>query len=405
MTVGDFWKRLVGFGAPQSEADWIVIQDPAFLDTPEKLPWELRYVLSLRPSRHAKVSDMLKRFGLGFVFHRSTPNEVTKAVRRISDLTQENLSHHWLERLIKHGQDPVWTIHEAKDAEAQGIDLADELETVKEFKKSHCRFALVKFSHQDSTEADMTCLQDMNDDLSAVAAPWLLNLLREKLMTFKFPVVGICLMVLIVMAPFVFWLNDFNFVLMFIAAVGASGYLVLNELFSASMRLYNDRRRRKELFWLMGVWFASIVPAVFVTLSIDSGNYVLSGLLFALAVTVMPAYFLTRSFLKVVNSWRKLTVEGKTAYSGDLLPVIVYQEKGLLVRLIGLLVSFLFTVWLFVVLRETVLVGFWLAILACLPYVFAESAGWLEVRSAKAAYMRSLKRLWRRAIILTSGAW
>ncbi|MFA6161052.1 MAG: hypothetical protein WC766_02615 [Patescibacteria group bacterium] len=406
MTAGDFWKRSVGFGVSQSDADWIVIQDPAVFESHENLPWELRYILSLRPSRHATVSNLLKQgFGLGFVTHKAVPDEVVRSVRRISDLTQEGMAHLWLEKLVKYGQDPVWTSAEAKDAEAQGIDLKTELLSVKNFGNNHCRLALMQFADNNSAEANASCLQEMNDDLVAVSAPWLFTILREKLAAFKFPIAAICLSSLFITLPLTLWLqNILPSAIPIIAALVVTVVLALRTVVSP-LRVQASLRRGNELLWLFGVLCAVVLPVFFVANAVDSADYFFAGSLFALSLAAMPVYLLAKEFVKAVKAWRRLTSSGKIAYSGDPLAVACGREKDLLARLAGVIAAMLMVVWFFVMLGATSLTGFWPAILACFPYVLAEFFGWLETQSAKAAYAKSLKRLWRKAIILTSEAW
>jgi len=370
------------------------------------LPWELRYILSLRPSRHATVSNLLKQgFGLGFVTHKAVPDEVVRSVRRISDLTQEGMAHLWLEKLVKYGQDPVWTSAEAKDAEAQGIDLKTELLSVKNFGNNHCRLALMQFADNNSAEANASCLQEMNDDLVAVSAPWLFTILREKLAAFKFPIAAICLSSLFITLPLTLWLqNILPSAIPIIAALVVTVVLALRTVVSP-LRVQASLRRGNELLWLFGVLCAVVLPVFFVANAVDSADYFFSGSLFALSLAAMPVYLLAKEFVKAVKAWRRLTSSGKIAYSGDPLAVACGREKDLLARLAGVIAAMLMVVWFFVMLGATSLTGFWPAILACFPYVLAEFFGWLETQSAKAAYAKSLKRLWRKAIILTSEAW
>lgn len=396
----DVWQRVMGWGKKPDMADWVVIHQPSDTSTTDHWPWELKYVLSLRPSRQSSVSQWLEKGGgLGLARQRQAPQEVARAVRRVSDLTQEGTDF-WLERLIKYGEEPIWDQNAEQEAKDQGIDLRAELGAVKNFGGEHARFALVEFPGVAATDQENACLQELNEDLWLVAAPRAFSLLRAQTARWKLPWLEVLVLAVLVIGPLAYLAGRLSWDIGLVAAAVFPGvYLLSREIYQALACGQDNRRIKNYLGQIIALALTIIIGFM--------AGWSAQPILFGLAIIVMPIYYVMRQLTRAVVGLRNLTQVGKLGLvpsQQDGLRLIARQERMLLVRLFGLI---LFVV-LFTIGHRTH--GFednlwFLSVLAASSFALAELAAYLELLLDKWTYYRSLKRLWRQAIVVSGDAW
>ena len=410
MKSGGLWKYVSGlFGRGKQKTDWIVIQEPSALKSAEsQVPWELKYVLSLRPSRQEMISDLLEDgYGLGLSYHKKPSEEVTRAVKRVTDLTQEGLAHHWLERLLKFGQDPVWAAEEEEKAASQGIDLKQEIQTVKRFGEGHGRLALVKFPGLTADEASLDQLHELNKEMRPIAAPWLLSLLLEEIEPMKFPLGILFIFALVIVCPLVYlgqyWLPNLGMVL---AAMAPSVFFAARDAYKAYVRSRVAWRPKRAGVWEITAMAISLVLAVATWPLFNAGQLILTGMIFAISGMLVPVFLMIRRFVHMVRSLRKLSATGKISFDQGYRWMTLGEEaRGLIIRMSGLVVAWFVTVWASFYWTSALGNGFTLTLLAFWPLFLAEILAWLELKLERWIHARSVRRMWRQTVILTTDAW
>jgi len=407
MNVGGLWEGVKGQG---QDTDWIVIQEPSVLASHANLPLELKYVLSLRPSRQALVNQMLERgCGLGMAKQTRVPERAAQAVERIANLTHESLTHCWLENLVRLNQEPVWNQAEQDAASAQGIDLKEEVGLLKGLRETHCRFALLKFPGIQTMQQDEVCIKEMNQDLSAVSASRLLNLLRGQVSAWKLPWFFILLLAALIIGPLAQWTES---VLpgsgLLMAILMPSVYLIILDWYKAYAKAQAPWLMRRLVIWDL-VALAGAVLFIFVGhLFVQGSHWYLAGMALGVSVVLIPMYYVLRHIKRSWVGLQRLVAIGKISPSlkQTIWPQsLLEQERGSVARVTGLLVSVIILAWLFGT-YSTVVGHIWMiAILVCLPLALAELNAHFELWLDKWFYTRQLRKLWQQAIVLTSDAW
>jgi hypothetical protein len=409
MKVGGLWKYVKGlFGHGKHKTDWIVIQEPSALKSETQVPWELKYVLSLRPSRQDMISGLLEDgYGLGLSYHKKPSEEVTRAVKRVTDLTQEGLAHHWLERLLKFGQEPIWAKEEEDDASAQGIDLKQEVQTIKRFGEGHGRLALVKFPGLTADETSLDQLHELNQEMRPIAAPSLLSMLLDEIEPMKFPLGVLLIFALVIIGPlahlFQKTLPNLGLV---VAAIAPSAFFWARDAYKTYVRSRVMWRTDHYNLWEIVALAISFILAVAVWPLYSSGQLILAGMFFAIAGMLIPVFLIIRRFVHMLRSWRKLTATGKISFDQSYRWTALGEEaRGLIIRLAGLVLSWFATVWAFYFWSSILGNGWFLAVLAFWPLFLAEAMAWLDLKLERWLHTRSIRRLWRQTVILTTDAW
>lgn len=314
MNVGGLWEGVKGQG---QDTDWIVIQEPSVLASNSNLPLELKYVLSLRPSRQALVNQMLERgCGLGMSKQTRVPERASQAMERIANLTHEGLTHYWLENLVRLNQEPVWNQAEQDAASAQGVDLKEEIDLLKGLRETHCRFALLKFPGVQTTEQDETCIKEMNQDLSAVSASRLLNLLRGQASAWNLPWFSALLLAALIIGPLAQWVES---VLpgsgLPIAILMPSVYLIALDWYKSYARAKAPWLMRRLVIWDLAA-LASGVLVFFVGYLLGQGqHWYLAGLAFGVSAMFIPMYYVLRHIKRSWVGLQRLVAIGKISPS------------------------------------------------------------------------------------------
>ncbi|MHB8831504.1 MAG: hypothetical protein ACYC44_05330 [Patescibacteria group bacterium] len=407
MNVGGLWEGVKGQG---QDTDWIVIQEPSVLASNSNLPLELKYVLSLRPSRQALVNQILERgCGLGISKKTRVPARTAQAIERIANLTHEGLTHCWLENLVSLNQEPVWNQAEQDAASAQGINLREEIDLLKDLRDTHCRFALLKYPGVQTTQQDEVCIKEMNQDLSAVSAARLLNLLRGQVASWKLPWFFTLLLAAVIIGPLAQLAES---VLigsgLLMAILAPSIYLIALDWYKAYAKAKAPWLMRRLVIWDL-VALAGAVLLFFVGyLFVQGSHWYLAGIALGSSSVLIPMYFVLRHIKRSWVGLRRLVAIGKISPSLEqtIWPQsLLEQERGSVARVTGLLISIIIMGWLFGTYPSIDGKIWLLAILVGLLPALAELNAHLELWLDKMFYARKLKKLWQQAIILTSDAW
>lgn len=409
MKLGGLWKYLNDpFGQPKQKTDWIVIQEPSALASGSDVPWELKYVLSLRPSRQEAISGLLEDgYGLGLSYHNQAPPHVTRAVKRVADLTQEGLVHHWLEQLLKFGREPVWARQDEEDAQAQGINLKQEIQVIKDFGEGHGRLALVNFPGMAAHEAGLEHLKELNLEMRPMAAPWLINLLLEQVEPLKFPVFTLIGLAILIVGPLAHLFQAIlpNFGL-FLAAIFPAALFSCQSAYKAYMNNQGAWRVKSKYVWEVTSMAVVLLLGAAAWPLYGSGQLILAGMFFALGVILVPISQIFKRFVQMIKGLNKLVAVGKLSLNQSYRWTTLGEEaRGSVVRLAGLLMAWFLLIWIFFIWSALLHNGWFLAGLACLPLVWAEAMARLELKLERWLHARSIKRLWRQTVILTTDAW
>ncbi|MFA6099333.1 MAG: hypothetical protein WC750_00455 [Patescibacteria group bacterium] len=409
MKLGGLWKYLNDpFGQPKQKTDWIVIQEPSALASEAEMPWELKYVLSLRPSRQDMISGLLEDgYGLGLSYHKQAPPHVTRAVKRVADLTQEGLAHHWLGPLLKYGREPVWEQAEEEEAVAQGINLKQEIQTIKDFGEGHGRLALVKFPGMKADESSLDGLKELNLEMRPMAAPWLINLLLEQIEPLKFPVGLLIGLAMLVIGPLA---HLFQIILpnlgLSLAVIFPAVLFSGQTAYKVYMSNQGAWRVKRKYIWEITAMAMVLLLAAAAWPLYGSGQLILAGMFFSLGIILVPVTQILRRVIQMVKSMDKLVSAGKLSLNQSYRWTTLGEEaRGLVVRLAGLMISWFLLVWIFFIGSSELNNGWFVAGLACLPLILAEAIAWLELKLERWLHTRSIKRLWRQTVILTTDAW
>ncbi|MDD5726043.1 MAG: hypothetical protein PHC53_01365 [Patescibacteria group bacterium] len=407
MNVGGLWEGVKGQG---QDTDWTVIQAPSVLASNANLPLELKYVLSLRPSRQALVNQMLERgCGLGISKQTRVPERTSQAVERIANLTHEGLTYCWLENLVRLNQEPVWNQAEQDAASAQGINLKEEIDLLKDLRETHCRFALLKFPGIQTTQQDEACIKEMNQDLSAVSAARLLNLLRGQVSAWKLPWFLPLLLAALIVGPLAQWAESLlSGSGLLIAILMPSVYLIALDWYKAYAKAKAPWLMRRLVIWDLVALAGAVLCFIVGYLFVQGSHWYLAGMALGVSAMLIPMYYVLRHIKRSWVGLQRLMAIGKISPSLEqaIWPQsLLEQERGSVARVTGLLISIIIMGWLFGTYPSIDGKIWLLAILAGLPLVIAELNAHFELWLDKWFYTRKLKKLWQQAIILTSDAW
>ncbi|MBU0540749.1 hypothetical protein KKF59_00350 [Patescibacteria group bacterium] len=152
------------------------VTNPRELDFGEILPIEIRYVLSINPSRHETFRKLLEKgYGLGVRTVKKTPEKVLLAVDRISRRSQHNTIMPWLEKLLRYEELPVWSEEELRTAEDADVNLYAEARTIIEQRFEFKKIVLVSLNNQCLTEREQELMREVNTDLYPFAIDSIIN--------------------------------------------------------------------------------------------------------------------------------------------------------------------------------------------------------------------------------------
>jgi hypothetical protein len=407
--VNDVWQRVADFTESPGEEEWVVIRGASDQQTTDHWPWELKYVSSLRPSRQALIAQMLERGGgLALVRLKSLARESEKAVRHVSDLTQEGMAYPWIEQLIKYNETPVWDKSEAEDAAAQEVDLEEQVRAIKELRSGHCRFNYVNQGQQVITDQDKLLISELNDDLAHVAAPRLATLMRSRLTGWRYPWIEFAALGLLVIGPACFLLSVWSPVMSLILAALFPGFFLVGRQIYRDYACGQDFGSLKKHMWHAGLLAVSVAAAYLSAGFAFDAQWPWAAGLFVLASIILPAHYPLQRLVQANRSLSKLWSAGKLerpeGWQEAWLNLIRY-EKSLLVRLCGLIITLGLAALAYAGLFRFWHNGWALAIWACSPFFIAESLAWFELKFELWSYYHRLKKMWRQTVVLSSDAW
>lgn len=172
------WSRIAPFKRPAPIDRYHVtsVTNPLELELAEDLPIEIRYVMSVRPSRHETFRKLLERgYGIGVRTVDKTPERVLLAVDRISRETQHNTVLPWLERLLRHDELPVFSEEDLRRTEMGGVNLYEEVRIIVAKRYEFKKIVLVALENQCLTEAEQKMMEEVNQDLYPYAIDVIVN--------------------------------------------------------------------------------------------------------------------------------------------------------------------------------------------------------------------------------------
>lgn len=388
------------------DEDWVVISDPKILFDYKKLSPELRYLIYSRPSRQDKVRELLESgYALGLYRGGRVPSGVRCAVSHIAYATQSSLVFSWLERFILHEENPVWSEVEFERAGSQGIDLKGELQIIKNYRDNHQNIKIMSQPGKDLSGLDTRVISDMNADLAPLSVHRAWSHLRRCFDPMDLPLGSIVILGLL-LSVVLYAVSNFW-------PLGGSlaGVLLVNLfLWGREILMKNGLRTaqwKQDKVWIK--WLFFVLSPLLVWLAyyfFASASFFLAGVFLGMSFVLFRFYQLTAYLKKVMEEQRKMVLSGKIRiYAGSLIRQVIKQERLAVLRLYGLSGGILLAGLLVLSMQEVFFDGLMSAVLALVPLFISESAARMEILWHEYSYRRSLNRLWRKVIVLTSDAW
>lgn len=390
----------------RSGEDWIVISDPNVLSDYKKLSPELRYLIYLRPSRQDKVRELLESgFALGLSTSTDVPASVRRSVGHIAHATQNGLIFSWLERFILHEENPVWSEAELDQAGRQGVNLQHELQTIKDYRDNHQNIKIMSQPGKDLSGLDTRVISDMNADLAPLSVHMAWCRLRRFFDPLNLPL-GPMVVSCLLIAFTSHVTSIFSPVMMF-----PIGVLLINLFLMVRDWLMNNGLRaarwKQDRVWIKWLFFISAPLLAFLAYYLLlTQTFFLSGLALGLSLVLFRLYQIIFYLKKAVDKQKILVSLGKVRqYDSGMVRQIIKQERLALLRIYGLGIGSL-AVGLWVLASQAAFSnGLMLGVLAFIVLFVSESAARLEILWYEYSYRRSLNRLWKKVIVLTSDAW
>ncbi|HPN14540.1 MAG TPA: hypothetical protein PLF71_00260 [bacterium] len=406
--VSEGWKSILekSRGTDRSDEDWVVISDPNILFDYKRLSPELRYLIYSRPSRQDKVRELLESgYALGLSKGGDVPAGVRRAVGHIAYATQNGLIFSWLERFVLHEENPVWSEAEADQAGSQGIDLKNELQTIKNYRDNHQNIKIMSQPGKDLSGLDTRVISDMNTDLAPLSVHRAWCRLRRCFDPLNLPVSSIVVLVLLIGAL------SYAVSTAWSLAVPLTGVLLINLFLLGREWIVKNGLRtaqwKQDKVWLK--WLSLALAPLLAGLAyylFMSTSFFLAGLFLGTSYVLFRFYQLTVYLKKVVDEQRKMVLSGKIrVYAGGLVRQTIKQERLAMLRIYGLGLGVLVVGLLALSSQRAFFDGLMPALAALIPLLISESAARLEILWHEYSYRRSLNRLWRKVIVLTSDAW
>ncbi len=290
-----------------------VVTNSLELELPEYLPVELRYVMAIRPSRHDAFRKLLEKgYGIGVRTVDATPERVLQAVDRISQETQHNVIHPWLERLLRNGDLPVFAEEELRNAEAKGINLYEEARIILSKRYEFKKVLLVPLENQSVTESERQFMQDVNEDLYPLAIDVIMNRVTFDNAHTRTEVAQSIIKALLVVGPVAHVLEHVLSGIGKVFAATADDLLSETaELFALRGSGFTWRQLAKRSRILLPVFIVATYGAFRVEHYIAHGQYAVAGVLFGLSAVALSLTTAIQSILLYRSSYVALEREGK----------------------------------------------------------------------------------------------
>jgi hypothetical protein len=265
------------------------VTDPEELQFPEDLPLEIRFVLARHPERSQTLRELLERgYGLGIRTVERTPENVLKAIDRISQMTQENTVIPWLPRLLRDGQMPVFTESELRFAEAKGANLYEDARDILARRFEFKKIVLVDLENRGLQEEDRQLIRELNQDLYPFAIDYIVNRVLFDNAHTRTEVSQNIIKALVVIGPIAHVLEHWVYGIGKLFAASADDLLSeAAELFALRGSGFTWRQLFKRSRWLIPVFALATFGAFSVEGLVERDHLALGGIVFGLSAVAL----------------------------------------------------------------------------------------------------------------------
>ena len=290
-----------------------VVTSAQKLSVPEKLPFELRYVLAVRPSRFAVLRTWIEDgYGLGVRTVIQTPERVLQAVDRISRMTQENTVTPWLERLLRYEEVPIFSASELESAEAEGINLYEEVRVILSERFEFSKIVLVDVQNRTIGTTEQQMLRQINEDLYPLAIDTIIHRVMFDNAHARTEVAQSILKALIIVGPIAHVLEHVLSGLGKIFAASADDVLSeAAELLALRGSGFSWKQLMKRSRILIPVFLLATYGAFSVDGIVQSGHPALAGLVFGISAVALSLTTALQSIGLYRSAYVKLVASGK----------------------------------------------------------------------------------------------
>lgn len=310
-----FWSRINPWKrAPHIDRYHVsAVTSPVELEIAEQLPIELRYVMTMRPSRHEAFRKMLEKgYGIGVRTVDRTPERVLKAVDRISHETQHNTIIPWLERLLRNEELPIFSEEELRQSEAKGINLYEEARIILAKRYEFKKIILIPLENQAVTEAERAFMQEVNEDLYPLAIDVIVNRVTFDNAHTRTEVAQSIVKALLVIGPVAHTLEHL------VSGIGKVFAATADDLLSETAELFalrgsgfTWRQLAKRSRILIPVFILATYGAFQVEPLLHEGHLALAGVVFGLSAVALSLTTAIQSIFLYKHSYAMLEKEGK----------------------------------------------------------------------------------------------
>lgn len=309
------WSRIAPFKRPTHIDRYHVtaVTSPLELELAEDLPIEIRYVMTVRPSRHETFRKLLERgYGIGVRTVDKTPERVLQAVDRISRETQHNTVLPWLERLLRHEELPVFSEEDLRRAEAGGVNLYEEARVIVAKRHEFKKIVLIALENQCFTEAEQKMMEEVNQDLYPYAIDVIVNRVTFDNAHTRTEAAQSIIKALIVVGPIAHTLEHF------LSGIGKVFAATVDDLLSETAELFALRgsgftwkQLLKRSKILVPIFFLALYGAFQVEPLIEEGHMAQAGIVFGLSAVALSLTTAIQSVFLYRKAFTALEQEGK----------------------------------------------------------------------------------------------
>ena len=313
-SLDSMWKKF--FAPKPSPLDRYkikVITAPAELIAAEHLPFEIRYVLAVRPSRFEVFRELLERgFHIGVQSVEKTPERVLQAVDRISREAQHNTIVPWLERLLRDDELPAFGEEELRRAEDKGINLYTETNIIMAERFEFRKITLIETDGATAGEAEKILLDEINRDLYPLAIDAIVHRVIFDNAHTRTEVAQSIIKALILIGPIAHVLEHVLSGLGKVFAASVDDLLSeVAELFALRGSGFTWRQLYKRSRILIPVFILATYGAFQVQPLIEAGKTGWAGVVFGLSAVALSLTTALQSIGMYRNSYVKLAQTGK----------------------------------------------------------------------------------------------
>ncbi len=309
------WKKLLPFKRPSTidRYEVRVVTAVEELAALEGLPLEIRYVLAVKPSRFEVFRLLLERgYGIGVRSVEKTPEEVLRAVDRVSRITQRNTIVPWLEDLLREGTLPQFLSGELEQAEKDGIQLYQEVNVIMAQRTSFKKIVIVDLANKGIGEYEQGLMHEINADLYPMAIESIVHRVQFDNAHTRTEVAQGILKALIIIGPIAHALEHVVSGLGKVFAASADDILSeVAELFALRGSGFTWRQLLKRTRILIPIFIVATWAVFQVEPLIQSGRPGLAGLVFGFSAVSLSLTTAIQSIFLYREAYRRLAREGK----------------------------------------------------------------------------------------------